>query len=252
MVKSRRVQDIDSSFFNDGHWYTLTSQSLGGMSPDALSEELDDGTGEKIHHLMKQGVCLPLAFDADCAMDLYTRFVVGDLSEREEAEWIGRVQASLHIPDGQFTLIAGGMPEHFEDVVNNEGDGFVTVEVEPGDYLLEVYAYLGSYTVNMHFEHPDDYDTEDPAKAPSAVFLKSWWRQSRGDTPEPAWLAQWQEESYVDNDDCEFLAYVVRLKKTTEPVPPPAQDKDYCWWVTAFEFRELPLCPQGIPFKTRR
>ena len=99
MTSNRITQDIGDKFFNDGHWYTFTSMSLGGMSPDDISSALRDSTGRHIRELMENSICFPLAFDADCVLDLRTRFIIGELSEEEEAEWIACVRAPLTIPD---------------------------------------------------------------------------------------------------------------------------------------------------------
>ena len=248
MTGNRITQDIGDAFFNDGHWYTLTSMSLGGMSPDELSIALGDRTGKRIRELMENAICLPLAFDADCVLDLRTRFVIGDLSEEEAAEWIARVRAPLAIPDGKFVLIAGGMPEHFEAIGSDGADGYVTVNVEPGCYIIEVYAFVGSYTVNELFYQEGDREADSSAEAPSAKRLQDWWRNTRGNSPLPEWLEQWTGDCYVDNDDCELLAYIIRLVKSNEKIPIPPQDEDYEWWVTEFQSREPAKCPRGIKF----
>lgn len=248
MSGKRIIRDISENFFNDGHWYTLTSVALGGMSPEKLADALWDDTGERIRQLLEDGVCLPLAFDADCVLDLRTRFVIGDLSADEEAEWIARVRGRLLIPDGKFVLVGGAMAEDFGAIGSDRTSGYDIVEVEPGRYIVEVYAFVGSYTVNELFYDEDDRAAGSREKAPSARRLLEWWRNTRGNVPPPEWLELWIEEGYVDNDDCELLAYVIRLVESDEKIPVPRQDQHYEWWVTEFQARKPEKCPRGIKF----
>jgi hypothetical protein len=251
MTGNRITQDIGDDFFNDGHWYVLTSMGLGGMSPDELSDALQDDTGEEIRGLMENSICVPLAFDADCVLDLRTRFVVGDLSEEEESEWIARVQAPLSIPDGVFILVRGAMPEDFEEIGSDCKDGYVTVNVEPGEYVVEIYAFVGSYTVNELFYQAGDAEADLNENAPSTNRLRDWWTNTRGEAPLPEWLGSWIEDGYVDNDKCGLLAYVIRLIESDNKIPAPPQDEDYEWWVTEFQTREPDKCPRGIHFGSR-
>jgi hypothetical protein len=83
---------IDPDFFNDGHFVVLLSQSRGGsgMDPHKLADILGDGDVDPMKDLLRRGICLPIYFGTDCAMDSATSFVVGELERRV------RVQALLN------------------------------------------------------------------------------------------------------------------------------------------------------------
>ncbi|NJL43108.1 MAG: hypothetical protein HC935_06750 [Pseudanabaena sp. SU_2_4] len=65
----------------------------------------------EIEALLRQGVCIPLYFEADCALDGFTLFVIGDLTEEESDEWIGKFVAKLNVPCGKLVLLCGGGDE---------------------------------------------------------------------------------------------------------------------------------------------
>jgi hypothetical protein len=156
---------LDENFFCDGTYYVLTSHSLGGsgMDPHDVADILGSPTAKQINELLSKGVCLPLAFEGDCAMDGGTLFVVGDLDVRHEKAWIGRLTGKLSIPCGKLVFVCGG----------GDGDGlaraisgkpadedyciYQTIEVPPGDYRVDVLAYLDSETVLFM---DDDLDEE--------------------------------------------------------------------------------------------
>lgn len=160
---NKRVS-LDEKFFCDGAYYVLTSRSLGGSGIDAhaLADMLGSPGAKKMNELLSKGVCLPLAFEGDCAMDGGTLFVVGDLDEHYEKAWIGRLTSKLSIPCGKLVLVCGG----------GDGDGlaravsgepadedyciYQTMEVPPGDYRVDVLAYLDSDTVAFMDDDVDE------------------------------------------------------------------------------------------------
>jgi hypothetical protein len=156
---------LESEFFCDGAFYLLTSHSLGGsgIDPHALADILGSPGERQMNDLLRKGICLPLAFEGDCAMDGETLFVVGDLDARHEQAWIARLTGKLSIPCGKFLMLCGG----------GDGDGlaraisgkpadedyfiYQTIEVPPGDYRVDVLAYLDSDTV-MFMDDDSDED----------------------------------------------------------------------------------------------
>jgi hypothetical protein len=156
---------LDEDFFCDGAYYLLTSHSLGksGIDPHALADILGSPTASQMNDLLGKGVCLPLAFEGDCAMDGGTLIVVGELDARHEQAWIARLSSMLSIPCGKFVMLCGG----------GDGDGlaraisgkpadkdyviYQTIEVPPGDYRVDVLAYLDSETV-MYMDDDSDED----------------------------------------------------------------------------------------------
>ncbi len=107
-----------------------------------------------MNQLLRDGICLPLYFPGDCALD-DAIVVIGDLTEQEEAEWIGRLCAKLEIPCGEFLVMGGGLEEDFEVALTQfetTDSFFQKFRLEPGAYRVEVYAYLSSMTVNFAWE----------------------------------------------------------------------------------------------------
>jgi hypothetical protein len=104
---------ISPEFFCDGHFYVLTSTSLGGSSftPSDISNILGESNEGGIEQLLQQGVCIPLYFDPDCELDGCTLFVLGDLTEEEENQWVGKLSWKLNIPCGKLVLLCGGGDE---------------------------------------------------------------------------------------------------------------------------------------------
>ena len=236
----RKVSPVHESFFNDGHWYVIASSSLGGseLSADEIAGKLQTEDEEVISDLLKRGICLPLYFGADCELDNVV-FIEGDLSEQEEAEWLGRVRSKISAPCGEIMLMGGGMPEDFEDALPNFEPPdphyryFHKIKVEPGDYLVEVYAFLGSYKVNEAWEEKDPEEFEQ------------WWDESRPGQGRAEWISSFKEEEYVDSEDYELQEYIIRIVPTNEDVVLPALEED-CKWVRCFEMRKPKLCPEGI------
>jgi hypothetical protein len=244
----RRTENIHPDFFNDGYWYVLTSKTLGGsgLDADGIADALQAEEPEPVQALIRNGICLPLQFPGDCAMDGRTRFVLGPLSEVEDAEWIGRVQAVLNIGDGKFILMAGGTDEHFEDMLTiTEQDpdaiGFHCLEVPPARYRVEVLAFVSSMTVNFAWEDPEDDEER------STRELREYWQDTRRGEDEPDWLKSWAEEGYVDSDEANLLSYIIRLEPFEGTVDVPEQDED-SHWISEFEIRRPSACPRGIPF----
>src|SRR5947209_5680331 len=141
---SRRLLSLREGFFNDGHWYVLSSTSLGGsgLTADQISGQLQTADPAVIQRLLRDGTCLPLFFDGDCALD-GVQIVVGDLTSQEEAEWIGRIRSKLNIPCGEFMILGGALDEDFETAMEHfeapdpHYVNFSKFRVEPGQYLVE-------------------------------------------------------------------------------------------------------------------
>lgn len=242
MVESnRQVVPLDDGFFNDGHWYVISSSSLGGsgLSIPDFAQKLQTEDGEVINDLLRRGVCLPLYFGCDCALDSAI-FVFGDLSKHEEAEWIGRIRSKLEVPCGEMMLMGGGLEEDFETALPNFEPPdphyrfFQKFRLEPGSYIVEVYSFLGSYPVNQAWENIDD-----------ASEFESWWNESRPGEDQPEWISFFNDEEYVDSEEFELVEHIVRVVPATEEVPlPPLEDDSK--WVGQFEIRRPEMCPRGL------
>jgi hypothetical protein len=157
---------IDKEFFCDGHYYVLTSSSLGGsgLSAEEVADVLGEGAPDRMNDLLQRGVCLPLFYDGDCAMDGDTVFIVGALDSEHERAWIGRLRSRLEIPCGRLVLLAGGGdPDGLARALSGkppDPDYVVhqTIEVPPGTYDVDIMAYANSMTVAVHEEDLDEQE----------------------------------------------------------------------------------------------
>lgn len=160
---------IDEAFFDDGHCAVLLSQSLGGsgMDPHVLAGQLGCGDAGDMQALLSQGICLPIFFGCDCALDGQTLFVIGELDRRLEQAWIARMTSKLAIPCGKLVLLAGGGcgDEMARAISGTPSDPqyciYQTIDVPPGNYRVDVLAYIGSPSVAFLFEELDDEEIRE-------------------------------------------------------------------------------------------
>jgi hypothetical protein len=250
-MNPRKVIPLGEGFFNDGYWYVLSSTSLGGSGLTAaeIADRLEVERADHKEQLLRDGICLPLYFDGDCAMDRAV-IVIGDLSEQEASEWVGRLRSTLEIPCGELMIMGGGDEESFEEALASfepedpEDTRFQKVKVDKGRYLVEVYAFVGSMTVDEHWGA--DYSAPEEEQLTRARSIAAWWDASRPGEPQPQWLERLLEEGYVDSEELGLLEYIIRLVPCTEEVPLPALHED-TKWCGVFELREPPKAPLGIP-----
>lgn len=223
ILEPRKSIPIAEEFFCDGYYYVLTSVSLGGsgLNPEEVSNALGRADEHEIEELLRRGICIPLFFNGDCALDNNTLIVLGELTEEEEHDWIGRFSWKLNIPCGKFTILCGGGDEsEFAHAVSGNPPEpnyqiFQVIEVPPGEYLVEVYAYLSSMTVQLSLQ---EYD-------------KDWNLQ------ENEVLRQWYQEH---RPGCSSVGYIIRLVPLeTEPAFPKLVPD--VGWCGEFEFRQPEL-----------
>ncbi|AIE76237.1 hypothetical protein [Synechocystis sp. PCC 6714] len=239
MTSNRYHFSLPRDFFCDGASYVLTSSSFGGSSltPDTLSQLLRNADGEAISQLLSKGICLPLFFPGDCAFDGAV-FIVGDLTTLEEQEWIGRIQSKLTIPCGKLLFVCGGgSPEDFEGAISGNGingytDYFHILEIPPGDYLVEVLAYVSSMSVDFYFEENES--------------LTEWFYQTRPGETLPQWLETFKSTGYIGELSDELLTYIVHLTPLVDEPSLPTLISEI-GWCGEFEFRRPEICPRGIP-----
>jgi hypothetical protein len=163
---------IDEDYFCDGHFAVLLSQSLGGsgIDPHKLADILGTGEPESMKDLLSRGVSLPIFFGTDCAMDGGTLFVLGELEERHQEAWIARLSSKLAIPCGKLVLLSGGgRGDELARAISGKPPDkdyciYQTIDVPPGDYRVEVLAYLKSTTVGFLHEDLDDEALQEKYK----------------------------------------------------------------------------------------
>lgn len=212
---------ISPNFFCDGHGYVLTSSSLGGsnLEPDQLSHILLNGSSEEMANLLRQGICIPLSFDGDCAMDRSTLIVVGNLTQSEQDEWLGKFTWKLNIPCGKLVLICGG--GYAEDLAHaisgkppkEHYEIFQTFDIPPDEYLVEIYAYKSSLTVYHYLSSLQEIDDDDDFTDDDL-----------------------EEETYDQYGNLKKVSYIIRLTPLEKEPPFPPLDANY-GWCEEFTFR---------------
>jgi hypothetical protein len=226
---SQRIH-ISKEFFCDGHCYLLTSQSLGGsgISPEELSQTMFSGDESKIGKLLEQGVCFPVCFEGDCALDGGTLFVIGDLNEQEEKDWVARLAWKLNIPCGKLIFCCGCCEDELVPAAAGEPppkhyEIYELIDVPPGEYLVEIYAYFSSMTVQVALE---DYDEDEYDPKDFALFKKD--RRFLEAKKKYEWYQK--NRPGVDGVD-----YIIRLKPLENEPRMPRLDQG---WFEEFEFRD--------------
>lgn len=218
-AQTRRVVPIHDEFFCDGHYYLLTSSSLGGsrLTPKDISDAVSSGDEAAITGFLDRGICIPMVFDGDCALDSATNFVFGDLSEAESRDWIGRFAWKLNIPCGKFVLLAGGGDDtELAHAISGRPPQehyviFQVIDVPPGEYLVEVLAFFHSMTVQQSV----DYTMPD-------------WNFQKNPK-----LEAWYQENHPGDEN---VHYIVRMVPLEEAPPFPKLIPDF-GWCGVFEFR---------------
>ncbi|MBD1911667.1 MULTISPECIES: hypothetical protein [unclassified Leptolyngbya] len=219
-MSERQLIPIAKDFFCDGYYYVLTSSSLAnsGLKPEELATILGESEPSHIEDVLRRGICIPLFFDGDCALDNHTIFVLGDLTEAEERDWIGRISWKLSIPCGKLILQCGGGDE--EDLAHAISGRppepnyqfFQVIDVLPGEYQVNVYAYLSSMTVQV-FLHPF-IEAEDRMQRYEA--MEAWYKTHRPGPPD--------------------IGYIIQLTPLEQEPPFPDLVPEIGW--CGFEFRE--------------
>lgn len=215
--KTRRIP-IERDYFCDGHCQMFISSSFGGsnLKPYELSDILFNDK-QKANELIREGICFPVCFDGDCALDGVTVFVLGDLTEEEERDWIARIRWKLKVPCGNLALVCGFSEEELERVHDlkppeENYNIYQFIDVPPAEYLVEVYAYLTSMTVQVSLleEDSEGYVRENEK-------LAEWYRKNR--------------------PGIEGVDYIIRLKPLGDKKPKMPRIEE--GWLADFEFRSI-------------
>ncbi|PZO41760.1 MAG: hypothetical protein DCF19_09415, partial [Pseudanabaena frigida] len=175
-----------------------------------ISTILGEGNESQIKELLRQGVCIPLFFEADCELDGNTLFVVGDLSEEEANAWVGKLVGKLNIPCGKLVLLCGGGdPDGFAHAMSGNlpdpnCEFFQIIEVPSGEYQVEIFAYLTSSIAQNYLEEQKEN-------------IQEWFRNNCSGT--------------------ESIGYIIHLiPLESEPTLPKLVPE--VGWCSEFEFRE--------------
>jgi hypothetical protein len=239
----------DISVYNEATGFSLHSRSMGGLDREALSDNLLQS--------VKDGLVIPIELVQDDPLSV--RVVIGDLTEAEEAEWVGRIVWKLRIPCGSLA-VEGGLDPRCTD----EDDFVQFIDIPAGDYRVEVLTYV--HGVN------GDYCISDFLKDEA---MGTWFRRTRPDTPMPMWMKlgfseepeldpgheeEWEKfGEYLDGlsmkkydklvDDIHLLDFIVRLTPLEDDTIELEIGEDG-WFAIDTGARKPELCPLGINFES--
>lgn len=218
----------------------VAPRDLGGLSPAHVGQIWMGQAPEKTADLVARGILMPMELYQDDGY--YVRFMVGDLTEQEAAEWTARVRWKLNVACGQV-MVGGCLSEDFEDEVAEiqpatPGGGYWMggyVEIPPGDYQVEVYGCPpGDLSAGWgHITNTSLFGTV-PGIEPESEM--EYFRRTRPGQALPAWL----QEGY---DETPYVNFIIRLSPLTDDLPFPKLDGDGC---LVWEFRKPAICPLGM------
>lgn len=218
----------------------VAPRDLGGVAAAHIGQIWMGSAEEETSDLVARGILLPMSLYQDDGY--YVRFVVGDLTEQEEAEWTAHVCWKLNVACGQV-MVSGCLSEDFEDEVSEiepavPGGSYwmgAYVEVPPGDYQVDVYSYPpGDLSAGWgHITDPSLYG-KAPGIAPENEM--EYFRRTRPEEELPAWL----KEGY---DETPYVNFIIRLSPLASDLPFPKLEEDGC---LAWEFRKPEICPLGM------
>ncbi|MEW6126454.1 MAG: hypothetical protein AB1757_05400 [Acidobacteriota bacterium] len=215
----------------------IAPMSLGGHAYEDLLDLFDDQ--QKLRELILAGAMMP--------MDLYqddgylVRVVIGDLNEQESAEWTARARWHLKVPCGKL-LITGALDNDDEFEPIKDGDKFWLggyVEIEPGEYLVEVLSYApGDLSTGWgQIENHDGKGLFRPTAGIKPEKPLDYFKRTRPNEEAPAWI---RDEGFIG--EAEYVNFVVRLAPPVDLPAPQFEAGGFLQW----EFRKPEICPVGI------
>jgi hypothetical protein len=224
-MRNTTTTPIAEDFFCDGHYYLLTSSSLGGsgLTPTQVSETVSSGDCEGIKNLLNSGIAIPLFFPGDCALDNNTLFVVGELTQEQERDWIAKIECKLNIPCGKFVILCGGAdPEELEHAISLQPTKphytiHQVIDLPADEYLVEIFAYYSSMTVQLSLE---EYDSGLNMK--ENVELKAWYEKNQPGVDGIGYIIRFsplhgRELTLPELDDESGWAGVFEFRSTKQP-----------------------------------
>ncbi|MCA9443976.1 MAG: hypothetical protein KC964_24490 [Candidatus Omnitrophica bacterium] len=215
---------IDLAVYNEANAIFFCCQS-------ELEEEEDYselfGDRPQWTEAVASGRFLPLELYQDDCFNV--RFVLGELTETEKSEWVGRVTTKLNIPSGALALSAG-----FEALYGEvDEENIHLVEVPEGAYRVTVYAYLPGVNGDWHLE-----------EAGFEGDLEEWFNESRPGMEISQWLEARLNEEEDEEEGIEYVHFLVHLE--------PISDEDEVPFTLTEEGALQPetripdACPLGI------
>jgi hypothetical protein len=190
--------------------------------------------------LVKRGALMPMSLYQD---DGYlVRFILGELSQQEQAEWTARALWKLDIPCGEV-LISGILTPDFNEeysaIVPAAANGSywagAYIGVPPGVCQVEVYSYppgdlSGGWGM---MTNPRTFGKHPGIASEKAV---DYFCCTRPHQEPPAWIEEKDKEgSYID--------FIIRLGPLQKEPMQPDMEEDGC---IKWEYRKPDICPLGI------
>jgi hypothetical protein len=231
---------IDFTIQNAGCLIWLAPRSLGGVSPEQFGQIWMGEGDENVQDLVARGAFIGMSLYQDDGYNV--RFVVGDLTPDEEAEWTAHAVWKLDVGCGQV-IVSGSLSEDFDDEfaeIEKAVDGGsywvgCYVEVPRGEYRVDVYSYPPG-DLSAGWEHITNTELFGKHPAVEPEEAASYFRRTRPGLEPPAWI----KEGY---DETSYVNFVVRLSPLAGEVSAPAMEEDGC---IEWEFRKPEICPLGI------
>ena len=236
----------DFMIYNDGNDFSI------GSGTAQTKYDTDSLIADKNFMAVGDFICLEL-FEDNC---VNVRVVIGELTEQEEAEWVGRVRSKLDLRCGKLG-VSSALVMFDEDP---DETAFNFIRVPPDEYQVDVYAYFPSFTGVAK-------GLRDELTGPESTPVAQWFRESRPGEDMPNWLVYECLESYdadpgnddfwerrekeMDDEQYDLLAekagkyveFLIHLTALDEDPPVPELYKSgSCKW----HARSLKKCPIGL------
>jgi predicted DNA-binding WGR domain protein len=249
---SGRTLRKDLYVYNEATGFTITSRRIGGKGWDGGGKEWMKG--------VRNGDLIPIELVQD---DPFVMRVVvgGELDAQEAAEWVGRLDWKLRVPDGNLVVCGGA--EYIMEAFADEEDSFMAeylrhVKIPRGEYRASVYMYMGGVNGRACMQAARGGDEPDP--------LGEWFRRSRPGEKFPAWLHnacvidpsedpghenEWKGVERIEDPNkyyVDFLLHLVPLEPGAEVAMPQLSGEggDAGWFANPNECRVPDTIPLGI------
>jgi predicted DNA-binding WGR domain protein len=242
----------DLYVYNEATGFTITSRRIGGKGWDSGGKQWMKG--------VRSGDLIPIELVQD---DPFVMRVVvgGELDAQETAEWVGRLDWKLRVPDGNLVVCGGAeyIMEAFEDEADSFMSGYVRhMKVPRGEYRASVYMYMSGVNGRACLQAARGGDEPDP--------LGEWFRRSRPNEPFPAWLhndcvidpsedpgheQEWKKARQIEDPNefhVDFLLHLIPLESGAQ-VPMPELSEgggDAGWFSNPNACRVPEKIPLGI------
>lgn len=244
----------DVYVYNESTGLIVTS---AGLAADARGDDVELGApGDKAwKKAVQSGLVLPVELVQDDPV--VVRVIVGeDLTDEEQAEWVGRLESTLVVDDGRLAL-CGGL-DLLEEGLESADDYVQVLDVPAGTYRATLYAQLPGLNGEHLFGRA-------AGKRKKAEALGAYFRRTRAKKKFPAWLqawcvaypdkdpgheAEWREKTRPE-DGREVVDFVLHLQplRARQKAEAAKIDKDGFVGLDAWEVRAPEECPLGLAAK---